>query len=45
MDTEAVGRRISDLRRAKGMTQAELGERLGITFQAVSKWGRADSLS
>lgn len=44
MDIEAVGHQISDLRRAKGMTQAELGERLGITFQAVSKWERAETL-
>ncbi len=44
MDMEAVGRQISGLRRAKGMTQAELGERLGVTFQAVSKWERAETL-
>ncbi len=44
MDTQAVGRQISDLRRAKGLTQAELGERLGVTYQAVSKWERAETL-
>lgn len=44
MDFEAVGRQIADLRRAKEMTQAELGERLGVTFQAVSKWERAETL-
>ena len=44
MDMKAVGSQISDLRRAKGMTQAELGERLGVTFQAVSKWERAETL-
>ncbi len=44
MNTQAVGRQISDLRRAKGLTQAELGERLGVTFQAVSKWERAETL-
>lgn len=44
MNIEAVGNQISDLRRAKGMTQAELGERLGVTFQAVSKWERAETL-
>ena len=44
MDTQAVGRQISDLRRAKGLTQAELGDRLGVTYQAVSKWERAETL-
>ncbi len=45
MDMNAVGRQIADLRRAKRMTQADLGERLGITFQAVSKWERGVSHS
>ena len=44
MDIQAVGRQISDLRRAKGLTQAELGNRLGVTYQAVSKWERAETL-
>ena len=44
MDQQAVGRQISDLRRSKGLTQAELGERLGVTFQAVSKWERGETL-
>ena len=44
MDIQAVGRQISDLRRAKRLTQAELGERLGVTYQAVSKWERAETL-
>ena len=44
MDKQAVGRQISDLRRAKRLTQAELGERLGVTYQAVSKWERAETL-
>ncbi len=44
MDIESVGRQISRLRREKGLTQAELGERLSVTFQAVSKWERAETL-
>ena len=38
MDMEKVGSQIAALRKNKGMTQNDLGERLGVTFQAVSKW-------
>lgn len=44
MDIAAVGRQISDLRKAKKLTQSDLGDRLGVTFQAVSKWERAEAL-
>lgn len=44
MDIKAVGKRIAELRRGKGLTQAELGERLSVTYQAVSKWERGDTL-
>lgn len=44
MDIKAVGNQIAALRKQKGLTQAELGERLGITFQAVSKWERGETL-
>ena len=33
-----VGENIARLRKAKGWTQAELGERLGVSNQAISKW-------
>lgn len=39
-----VGNRIACLRKQKGLTQAQLAERLGVTFQAVSKWERAECL-
>jgi transcriptional regulator with XRE-family HTH domain len=35
-----VGLRIRELRRAKDMSQAVLGDRLGITFQQIQKYER-----
>lgn len=34
---------ISDLRRASGLTQEQLAVRLGVTYQAVSKWENSQS--
>lgn len=39
-----LGEKISSLRKARGLTQAELGNELGVTYQAVSKWERDDSM-
>lgn len=39
-----IGQQICYLRKAKGLTQADLGERLGVSFQAVSKWERGETL-
>lgn len=44
MDIKSVGSQISLLRKQKGLTQKELSERLGISFQAVSKWERGETL-
>ena len=44
MDTLKIGRYIQHLRKAAGMTQKELAEKLSISFQAVSKWENGDSL-
>ena len=38
VDMKKVGEQIAALRRANGLTQNELGERLGVSFQSVSKW-------
>ena len=35
---ETMGKRISELRKNKGMTQEQLAQRVGVTAQAVSKW-------
>ncbi len=44
MDIKKVGEQIASLRKEKGLTQSELGERLGVSFQAVSKWERGEAL-
>ena len=35
---ETIGKRISALRKARGMKQEDLAERLDVSGQAVSKW-------
>ena len=40
MDCTSVGSFIAELRKEKGLTQAELAERVGVTGGAVSKWER-----
>lgn len=44
MNIEKVGEQIAVLRKTKGLTQSELGERIGVSFQAVSKWERGETL-
>ncbi|MBE6783801.1 MAG: helix-turn-helix transcriptional regulator [Ruminococcaceae bacterium] len=44
MNIEKVGGQIAALRKAKGITQSELGDRIGVSFQAVSKWERGETL-
>ena len=36
----STGNRLRELRSLKGMTQTELGERVGVTFQQVQKYER-----
>ena len=38
MEVQTIGKRITALRKEKGMTQEQLAERLGVSAQAVSKW-------
>ena len=44
MDQIKIGKFISDLRKEKGLTQAQLSEKLGITDRAVSKWETGRSM-
>ncbi len=39
-----IGRFIQSCRKDKGLTQAELSERLGVSPQAVSNWERGETL-
>ena len=41
---QSVAKNLTELRRASGMTQLELAERLNYSDKAVSKWERGDSL-
>lgn len=38
MNEKMLGARIAAMRKGKGWTQEELGEKLGLSAQAVSKW-------
>lgn len=39
-----LGEKIAWLRKKNNMTQAELGDAVNVTYQAVSKWERGESL-
>ncbi len=41
---EKVGRNIAEQRKKNNMTQFELADKLGISFQAVSNWERGKSM-
>jgi len=38
MDQEKIGKFICAMRKQQGMTQEQLGERLGVTNKTVSRW-------
>ena len=44
MDTLLIGQYIKNQRKAAGMTQKDLAEKLNVSFQAVSKWENGDTL-
>ncbi len=45
LDQNKIGAFIFANRREQGLTQAELGERLGVSSQSVSNWERGVSRS
>ncbi|MCC8065324.1 MAG: helix-turn-helix domain-containing protein [Clostridiales bacterium] len=44
MEAKTIGKFIAVLRKANGMTQKELAERLNVSDKAVSRWERDESL-
>ncbi len=38
MDQQRIGQFIQEQRKAHGMTQQDLADKLGVTNKAVSKW-------
>lgn len=38
MDNQKLGIFITELRKEKGLTQAQLAQKLNVTDKAVSKW-------
>ena len=45
LNTTTIGYQIQSLRKSKGYTQNQLGDMVGVSFQAVSKWERGVSQS
>ena len=43
MNENTLNKNIAELRKAAGLTQEQLATRLGISYQAVSKWENAQS--
>jgi len=44
MDQEKIGQVIKDIRNEHNITQRELANQLGVTYQAVSKWERGQNI-
>ena len=44
MNMQAIGKKISALRKKHDMTQVDLADKLGVTYQAVSSWERGNSM-
>ena len=43
-DMQKIGKKISSLRKEKGLTQMELADRMNFSYQAVSNWERGNTM-
>lgn len=43
-DTIRIGKKIAERRKQKNLTQMELADAMGVSFQAVSNWERGNSM-
>jgi transcriptional regulator with XRE-family HTH domain len=44
MDVKKIGQFLAELRKEKGLTQEQLGEKLGVTNKTVSRWENGNYL-
>lgn len=44
MDREKIGQFIKAIRKNNNLSQADLADKLGVTYQAVSKWENGKNL-
>ncbi len=44
MDEKSIGQKIYELRKKAGYSQEELGERIGVSRQSVSKWELSEAI-
>lgn len=44
MDQTKIGKFILECRKAKGLTQEELGEKLGVTSKSISRWENGNTM-
>ncbi|MCK8493130.1 helix-turn-helix domain-containing protein [Spirosoma sp. RP8] len=43
--TKKVGQLIRETRKLKGLTQKELGDKMGVSFQAINKYETGQNLT
>lgn len=43
-DMVKIGRNIAKMRKEKGMTQMEMADKMGVSYQAVSNWERGETM-
>ena len=42
MDTKKIGTFLKELRNENGMTQEQLGEKIGVSNKTISRWETGD---